>query len=290
VIVPQEAKGERLDRYLATVSGLSRSRFDSLSVLLDGRPAKAATRLRGGEELEWTVPEPVPAAPVPQDLPLAVLYEDRDLIAVNKAAGVVVHPAAGNRDGTLVNALLHHVKDLGGVGGELRPGIVHRLDKDTTGVLVVAKNDRALEGLQEQFASREVEKLYLALVAGAPAAEGTFRTLYGRHPRNRLKFSGRVKSGKPAVTHWRVTKSFDSASRVEVVLETGRTHQIRVHFAEGGFPLLGDTLYGRKSEVIARQALHAWKLAFEHPRTGKKVRLTAPVPDDFTAAERALGS
>ncbi len=290
MIVPQEAKGERVDRFLATVSCLSRSRFDALRVLLNGAPAKASTRLRGGEELEWSVPEPVPAVPVAQDLPLEVLYEDRDLIAVNKAAGIVVHPGAGNREGTLVNALLHHVRDLGGVGGELRPGIVHRLDKDTTGVLVVAKNDRALEALQKQFASRSVEKIYLALVAGAPPPSGSFRTLYGRHPKNRLKFSGRVKRGKPAVTHWRVTGAFGPASRVEVVLETGRTHQIRVHFAEGGFPLLGDTLYGRKSDVIARQALHAWKLALKHPRTGKALKLTAPVPEDFAAAEHALRS
>jgi 23S rRNA pseudouridine1911/1915/1917 synthase len=288
VTVPPDARGERLDRYLATVSGLSRSRFDALKVHLDGKPAKAATRLKGGETLEWTVPPPVCAKPVAQDLPLEVLYQDRDLVAVNKAAGVVVHPGAGNREGTLVNALLHHVKDLGGVGGELRPGIVHRLDKDTTGVLVVAKNDRALERLQAQFSSREVTKTYLALVHGKPSDEGTFRTLYGRHPRNRLKFSAKLKRGKSAVTHWRVTRRLSGAARVEVTLETGRTHQIRVHFAEAGFPLLGDTLYGRKSSVIHRQALHAWRLEFEHPRTGKKISLEAPVPKDFIAAEEAL--
>ncbi len=288
MIVPPTARGERLDKFLAEVSGLSRARVQTIEVRLDGRPAKPATRLKGGETLEWTVPEPVAAKPVAQDLPIEVLHEDRDLIVLDKAAGIVVHPGAGNLDGTLVNALLHHVKDLEGIGGELRPGIVHRLDKDTTGVLVVAKNERALEKLQEQFASREVEKLYLALVRGAPPDEGTFRSLYGRHPKNRLKFSGRVKRGKPAVTHWKVTKRFDDASRVEVVLETGRTHQIRVHFAEAGFPLLGDTLYGKKSDVIARQALHAWKLAFRHPRTGKLLKLTAPIPADLRLAEENL--
>jgi 23S rRNA pseudouridine1911/1915/1917 synthase len=288
VIVPPAARGERLDKFLAEVSGLSRARVQTIEVRLDGRAAKPSTRLKGGETLEWTVPEPVAAKPLAQDLPIEVLHEDRDLIAINKAAGVVVHPGAGNLDGTLVNALLHHVKDLEGIGGELRPGIVHRLDKDTTGVLVVAKNERALEKLQQQFASREVEKLYLALVRGAPPDEGTFRTLYGRHPKNRLKFSGRVKRGKTAVTHWKVTKRFADASRVEVVLETGRTHQIRVHFAEGGFPLLGDTLYGKRSDVIARQALHAWKLAFRHPRTGKLLNLTAPIPADFESAEENL--
>lgn len=288
--VPPDARGERLDRYLATVSGLSRARVQSLQVLLDGKPAKPATRLRGGETLEWTVPELKPATPQAQELPLEVLYEDRDLIAVNKAAGVVVHPGAGNHDGTLVNALLHHVKDLGGVGGELRPGIVHRLDKDTTGVLVVAKNDRALEGLQAQFASRAVEKLYLALVQGAPEPEGTFSTLYGRHPKNRLKFSSRVKRGKSAVTHWRVTAQYAEAARVEVVLETGRTHQIRVHFADGGHPLLGDPLYGKKSKVISRQALHAWRISFKHPHTKKTLKLEAPVPEDFVSAEAQLDS
>jgi 23S rRNA pseudouridine1911/1915/1917 synthase len=226
---------------------------------------------------------------VPQALPLEILYEDRDLVAINKQPGMVVHPGAGNRDGTLVNALLHHVKDLSGVGGVLRPGIVHRLDKDTSGVMVVAKSADALEALHESFASREVEKVYLALVHGHPAKEGTFRTLHGRHPKNRLKFTGRLKRGKTAVTHWRVLESLNDAAKVEVTLETGRTHQIRVHFAEAGFPLLGDTLYGRrKTNIIARQALHAWRLAFIHPRSGSWVKLTAPVPMDFENAEEQL--
>ena len=289
MIVPPEARGERLDLFLSKVAGLSRARAQALidqgHALLDGKAAKPAVRLRGAEAVTWSIPAPVAATPVAQE----VLFEDRDLIAINKAAGIVVHPGAGNRDGTLVNALLHHVKDLGGVGGELRPGIVHRLDKDTTGVMVVAKNDQALEALQQQFASRDVQKLYLALVHGQPTDQGTFRTLYGRHAKNRLKFSGKVKTGKSAVTHWQVQRRFATAALVEVGLETGRTHQIRVHFAEAGFPLLGDALYGRrKTDVIARQALHAWKIAFRHPRTKKAVKLEAPWPADFTAALKKL--
>jgi 23S rRNA pseudouridine1911/1915/1917 synthase len=289
IVVPPEARGERLDRYLTGVTQLSRARVQALAITVNDAPAKLSLRLKGGERIAWVAPEPVTAELRPQDLPLDVLHEDKDLIAINKPAGLVVHPGAGNRDGTLVNALLHHVKDLAGVGGVLRPGIVHRLDKDTSGVMVVAKNDKALEGLQKAFASREVEKIYLALVHGHPPSEGTFRTLYGRHPKNRLKFTGRVKRGKTAVTHWRVVEKLPEASKVEVTLETGRTHQIRVHFAEAGFPLLGDALYGRrKTEVIARQALHAWKLAFIHPRSGRWVKLTAPVPMDFLTAEERL--
>jgi 23S rRNA pseudouridine1911/1915/1917 synthase len=286
IVVPPEARGERLDVFLTRVTGLSRARAQALEVRLNGAPVKASFRLRGGEQLAWETLKPVEAELKPQDLPLDVLYEDKDLIAINKPPGLVVHPGAGNRDGTLVNALLHHVKDLAGVGGVLRPGIVHRLDKDTSGVMVVAKNDRALDALQKAFASREVEKIYLALVVGQPADTGTFHTLYGRHPKNRLKFSGRVKRGKTAVTHWRVVERKGPLAQVEVQLETGRTHQIRVHFAEAGFPLLGDDLYGgkkAKTEAIGRQALHAWKLSFSHPRTGKPVKLEAPIPDDLSA-------
>jgi 23S rRNA pseudouridine1911/1915/1917 synthase len=202
---------------------------------------------------------------------------------------MVVHPAAGNWTGTLVNALLHKVTDLEGVGDALRPGLVHRLDKETTGCVVVAKTAAALTRLQASFKSRDVEKLYLAIVRGAPPDEGTFSTLHGRHPRNRKKFSGKVREGKPAVTHFRTLARADKVALVEATLETGRTHQIRVHFAEAGYPLLGDALYGVKSEAISRQALHAWKLAFPHPRTGKRLQLEAPLPDDFSRALKTLG-
>jgi 23S rRNA pseudouridine1911/1915/1917 synthase len=206
----------------------------------------------------------------------------------------VVHPGAGHASGTLVNALLHRVKDLAGVGGELRPGIVHRLDKDTTGCLVVAKHEKALVALQKAFKTRAVEKTYLALVHGKPKAEARLETLYGRHPVHRQRFTGKVKEGKPALTVYRVLEQFDGAALVEVELHTGRTHQIRVHLAEAGHPLLGDTVYGagRKAkglvaeaqEALGRQALHAWKLVLPHPRTGKALHLEAPLPEDFTAA------
>ncbi len=288
-----------MDQYLARAfPDLTRSRIQGLiedgHVLADGRPAKRALRLRGGELLSLHVPAPVPAVPVAEELPLAVLHEDRDLVVVDKAAGMVVHPGAGHASGTLVNALLHRVKDLAGVGGELRPGIVHRLDKDTTGCLVVAKNEQALVALQKSFKTRAVQKTYLALVHGVPPAEGRIETLYGRHPIHRQRFTGKVKEGKPAITVYRVLEAFDGAALVEVDLLTGRTHQIRVHLAEAGHPLLCDTLYGagRKAkgpaagaqERLGRQALHAWRLAFEHPRTGKALALEAPVPEDFSAA------
>jgi 23S rRNA pseudouridine1911/1915/1917 synthase len=195
----------------------------------------------------------------------------------------------------VINALLHHVDDLLGVGGTLRPGLVHRLDKDTSGVMVVAKNDAALKVLQAAFKEREVEKVYLALVVGSPPLdEGTFETYYGRDPKHRMRFSGKVPSGKPAITHFEVKKRFARSSLVEVRLETGRTHQIRVHFTEAGYPLFGDELYGPKSaqrpEVIGRQALHAWKLTFAHPRSGVVKTYTAKPPKDFVAAQKVLAA
>ncbi len=287
-----------MDQYLARAfPDLTRSRIQGLidagHVLSDGQPVKTARRLRGGELLTLPVPAPVPAVPLAEELPLAVLHEDKDLVVVDKAAGMVVHPGAGHASGTLVNALLHRVKDLAGVGGELRPGIVHRLDKDTTGCLVVAKNEQALVALQKSFKTRAVEKTYLALVHGAPPAEGRIETLYGRHPIHRQRFTGKVREGKPAITAYRTLETFDGAALVEVDLFTGRTHQIRVHLAEAGHPLLGDALYGagRKAKGLAaeaqermgRQALHAWRLAFAHPRTGKALKLEAPIPEDLAA-------
>jgi 23S rRNA pseudouridine1911/1915/1917 synthase len=290
-------RGERVDRFLAArLTHLSRSRVQQLidegHVTRAGKPVKASARLEGSERFEVVEPPPTPATPLAEALPLEVLHEDRDVLVLNKAAGMVVHPGAGHRGGTLVNALLHHVADLQGVGGELRPGIVHRLDKDTSGVMVIAKTEQALATLQKAFAARTVEKTYLAIVAGEPDAEGTFRTLHGRHPVDRKRFSGRVKSGKPAVTHWKVRERLARATLVEVSLETGRTHQIRVHFSEAGYPLLGDELYGsrlsRQLAPEARLALHALKLAFPHPRTGKLLSVSAPVPADLEATRRAL--
>ncbi len=295
--VPSEALGTRVDQFIArTRPELSRSRVQALieagHVRIDGKPLKASLRLQGGEPIELEVPALVSAHPVAEDLPLSVIFQDKDIAVLDKAAGMVVHPGAGHHEGTLVNALLHHMKDLAGVGGVLRPGLVHRLDKDTSGIMVVAKHDKALRALQAAFKSRSVEKIYLALVLGQPPLKGTFSTLHGRHPKHRTRFTGKVASGKPAITHYKVTKRFADASLVEVVLETGRTHQIRMHFAEAGFPLISDALYGPKKaqrpELIGRQALHAWKLSFAHPRTGKALSFTAPLPKDFKAAEKRL--
>ncbi len=297
---PAEARGERVDQHLARAfPELTRSRIQGLiedgHVLVDGKPAKAALRLKGGELLSLHIPAPVPAVPLAEELPVEVLHEDRDLIVVNKAAGMVVHPGAGHASGTLVNALLHRIQDLKGVGGELRPGIVHRLDKDTTGCLVVAKHEQALVALQKAFKTRAVEKTYLALVHGHPKKpEARIETLYGRHPVHRQRFTGKVKEGKTAITVYRVKELFEGAALVELDLLTGRTHQIRVHLAEAGHPLLCDTLYGagrkgkggvaQAQEALGRQALHAWRLAFDHPRTGKRLTLEAPLPEDLEAA------
>ncbi len=296
-------RGERLDRAIAsTLPELSRSRVQGLleadRVRVDGKPARASLRLKGGETLEVSVPPPEPAIPEAEDLPLTVLHEDRDLLVIDKPAGVVVHPAAGHARGTLVNALLHHVRGLSGVGGVLRPGIVHRLDKETSGCIVVAKNDATLRALQREFQARTVEKTYLALVHGHPPATGRLATLHARHPRDRKRFTGRTKNGKPAVTTWRVRALVHGAAFLEVGLETGRTHQIRVHLSELGHPLLGDVLYGgtRKGDArvkavqarLGRQALHAWRLVFPHPRTGKPVRCEAPIPADLASALESL--
>jgi 23S rRNA pseudouridine1911/1915/1917 synthase len=291
------AAGERIDQFVAgRVPELSRSRVQALiaseAVRVDGRAVRASHRLRGSELIELEVPDAQPAELVAEQLPLSLLYQDRDIVVLDKAAGMVVHPGAGHASGTLVNALLHHVGDLQGIGGAMRPGLVHRLDKDTSGVLVIAKNDRSLAALQEGFKSREVEKTYVALVYGQPPEEGTFDTLHGRHPTNRLKFTAKVRVGKRAVTHFRVTRRFSLGARVEVRLETGRTHQIRMHFAEAGFPLFGDSVYGSASSkrvgVIDRQALHAFRLSFRHPRTGRALSFEAPLPADLELAERRL--
>jgi 23S rRNA pseudouridine1911/1915/1917 synthase len=279
---------------------LSRARVQRLveagHVRVDGRAAKPAARLGGGERIEVLVPPPEPSGLVAQNLPLAVLHEDRDLLVLDKAAGMVVHPARGAPHSTVVNALLHRL----GAGGEVpRLGLVHRLDRETSGCLVVARTEAALAALQAQFKARTVEKVYLALCHGAPAVEGRFDTPYGRHPRDRTRFTGRVRSGRRAATAYRVLERFEGASLLEVRLETGRTHQIRVHLAEAGHPLLHDAVYGglrrearlapdhpvrRAAGAVGRQALHAARLALDHPRTGRRMTFEAPVPDDLARA------
>lgn len=288
-ITPANA-GERLDHFLtAALPQFTRSRLQNLTrdehILLNGAVAKPGAKLRAGDRITLQEPPPRPAEPQAEEIPLQVLYEDDDLIVINKAAGIVVHPAAGNWEGTLVNALLHHCGTLSGLGGEERPGIVHRLDKDTSGCLVAAKSDLAYQTLVRQFAGREVTKIYLALAAGRfPLRSGSIRAPIERHPVNRKQMAvveeGR---GRAAHTDWRVLQELPAGTLVECTLHTGRTHQIRVHLKHLGHPLLGDEVYGRKAG-FPRQMLHAWQLGFAHPRTGAPLHLVAPLPEDFRAA------
>lgn len=292
--------GERLDRYIAiALPELSRSAVQRLldegEITVNGAPGRAAYKVRVGDALYVRIPPPQPTYLEAEALPLEVLYEDSDILVLNKAPGMVVHPGAGNPSGTLVNALLAHIPDLEGIGGELRPGIVHRLDKDTSGVLIVGKHDRALRGLQRQFKQRSVEKTYLALVIGRlEPAEGIIEAPIGRHRIHRQKMAVTAE-GKPARTRWRVTQRFrDSAGRVysllEVNLLTGRTHQIRVHLAWLGYPLVGDPVYGPARQPLAcpRQFLHAQRLAVQHPLTGAPLEFVAPLPADLEVVLRSL--
>jgi 23S rRNA pseudouridine1911/1915/1917 synthase len=301
--VPAELAGARLDVALARLAtDLSRARVQRLiaegHVRLAGRVAKAAARLRDGDVLEVTVPPPEPSGLVAQELPLSVLYEDRDLVVLDKAAGMVVHPARGAPHSTVVNALLHRLG--GGRGGLPRLGLVHRLDRDTSGCLVVAQTEAALAALQAQWKGRSVEKAYLALCHGALAPEGRLDTPFGRHPRDRTRFTGRLASARRAVTEWRTIERFGRGASLALVrLHTGRTHQIRVHLAEAGHPLLADLVYGGRrrearlpaaspvrmaAEAAGRQALHASRLSFDHPRTGERLSFEAPLPRDLAQA------
>ena len=298
--------GWRLDRALAAaVPTMSRERLKSLvksgALQTKGRPVRdPALKVRGDEEFRLSVPEPTPAHNVPQDIPLRIVFEDEHLLVVDKPAGLVVHPAAGNPDGTLVNALLHHCGgSLSGIGGVARPGIVHRIDKDTSGLLLVAKTDVAHEGLAKQFAAHSIERRYLALVNGVPkTAEGIVDAPLARSSTNRKKISIVEGSrGKRAVTHWRRLRILREAALVECRLETGRTHQVRVHMASLGYPLLGDPVYGRsgknnrellKSLNFYRQALHAAELGFTHPVTKHRLSFASGMPADMQELFTAL--
>jgi len=278
----------RLDAWLAeAVPEHSRSRWQSLIkdglVTVNGAPCKANQKLRAGDRVEWTVPEPVAAEPQAEEIPLNILYEDRDLIVINKPAGLVVHPAAGNETGTLVNALLHHCADLTGIGGEKRPGIVHRLDKDTSGVMVVAKNEKAMNSLSAQFKERDTQKEYVTVVKGVPfPPRGTVETTIGRHPVHRKKMAANVRGGREAVSQYETVEAFTDAALLRVKIETGRTHQIRVHMAHIKHPVIGDEVYGRGFRIKApRQMLHAAKLSLIHPKTRKRLTFEAPLPADM---------
>ena len=294
-VAPEHA-GERLDRYLAAVvPGQSRSQLQRLiesgCVQVAGRRARANLPVQPGDRIGVEIPEPAPATPQPEDLPIPVLYEDGDLIVVDKPAGMVVHPSAGHAGGTLVNALLHHVEDLSGVGGELRPGIVHRLDKGTSGVMVVAKHDRAHEALARQFHDREVEKAYVALVWGVVHAGRRIDLPIGRDPADRQKMSARARRARAAVTRITYAEHLRGVTYCGVAIATGRTHQIRVHLSAIGHPIVGDATYGgvrtrvaadlRPVLLLKRPFLHAARLQFAHPADGRRMSFEAPLPDDL---------
>jgi 23S rRNA pseudouridine1911/1915/1917 synthase len=314
ISVPPEASGQRLDQYLtANIPEVSRARVQQLiekgDVLVNEQPAKASLRLRGDERIVVTEPvAPPPLRALPEEIPLDIVYEDDDLAIVNKPAGMMVHAGAGATEaarnrGTLVNALLHHFQTLSGVGGELRPGIVHRLDRGTSGLMVVAKNDEAHRRLARQFSGREVHKTYVALVHGWPKKDrGTIQSPISRDEQRRTRMTTRRSGGREAVTHYVVTRKIDSPygkfALVELRIETGRTHQIRVHMSSLGHPVVGDTVYGAPQEIrtesgkrraagspatiaLGRNFLHSAKLELVHPRTGQRLSLVRGLPEEL---------
>jgi 23S rRNA pseudouridine1911/1915/1917 synthase len=294
-------QGRRLDQFLSETNlNLSRSQAKSLiekhHIFLNQKPTKPSAHIKTGDIVSGTLPEPSPLSLIPEPIPLTILYEDSSIIVIDKPSGMVVHPAYGNPSGTLVNALLYYCKDLAGINGVLRPGIVHRLDKDTSGVMVVAKDDEAFHQLTKQFKNRTVEKIYWAIVYGRFSQnEGLIDSAIGRHPSERKRMSTRTKKGRTAITRWKRVEEFDSCTLLEISPQTGRTHQIRVHLSSIGHPIFGDPLYGRKGRPGAihdpvlkecvkrmnRQALHAHRLEFTHPRTGERVQFVSPIPQDM---------
>jgi len=293
-VVVQNGAGQRLDLFLTRhlqKEGFTRSRLQQLiksgHVLVNGHEAKVKYAVHDGDQLTIDVPPPVPVDLVAEPVHFVPLFEDQDLIVLSKPPDTVVHPACGNYSATLVHGLLHHCEELSGINGEMRPGIVHRLDKDTSGIMVVAKSDFAHHALVDQFKARQVTKIYRAIVDGVPSRQsGTIDLPIDRHPVNRKKMAVR-EQGRTAVTHWRVLEEFALGfAYLEVRLETGRTHQIRVHMAASGFPIAGDEVYGRKNSKypqlgIGRQCLHAHTLAFLHPRTGQPLEFVAPLWEDM---------
>ena len=285
----EEDTDVRLDKYLADTHDLSRSRVQQLvkegRIMVDGKPVKGSFKLKKDQVIECDIPEDREIDVLPQDIPLDILYEDSDIIVVNKGQGMVVHPAPGVYEGTLVNALLYHCKDLSGINGYIRPGIVHRIDKDTTGCIVACKNDLAHESIARQLEDKTCHREYQAIVMGnIPHDDGLIDAPIGRDPRDRQRMTVTEKNSREARTHFHVRERFYSATWVECTLETGRTHQIRVHTAALGHPIAGDTVYGSEKNTLglSGQCLHAMVLGFIHPRTGEYLEFSAPLPPYFT--------
>ena len=292
-----EHEDQRIDRYLtAMLPEQSRSFFQKLIrdgfVIVNHIIVKVNYRLKTGDVIEIDIPDAVPTEIVPENIPLDILYEDDDLLIVNKPKGMVVHPAVGHSTGTLVNAIMYHCQgNLSGINGEIRPGIVHRIDKDTTGSLIICKNDEAHRNIAEQIKEHSVTRRYVGVVAGTFSEEsGTVEGAIGRHPNDRKRMTINEKNGKPAVTHYRVLQTLKGASFMEFELETGRTHQIRVHMASISHPLLGDTVYGNSKNPykLQGQALHARTIGFIHPTTGEYIEVSAPIPEYMTELVRKL--
>lgn len=292
---------ERLDLFISARAGVSRSSAQRLIrqalVQINSHPVKASYRLRVGDIIELRIPEEPKTTLLPEDIPLDVIHEDRHIIAINKPAGIVIYPAAGHRSGTLLNGLIARCDKLASAGSPLRPGVVHRIDKDTSGAILFAKDDNAYHELARQFQEREIQKTYLALVFGNPRHDaGNIRSEIGRSLSDRKKMSIRTRRGKEAITEYEVLKRFSAAALVRVLLITGRTHQIRVHFSSFGHPVLGDSTYGRKAAVeigrttvrFKRQMLHAHQITFRHPASGKRIEVSAPLPEDMKKAITAL--
>src|SRR5438067_8052029 len=291
LIVSGEQARQRLDRFLAqALPTFSRARLQTLIrdgfVLLNGKPSRPRDLVRTGDTVELQEPELEKVEAQPEQMQLDVIFEDDDLLVLNKPAGIVMHPGAGHQAHTLVNALLAHCANLSGIGGKERPGIVHRLDKETSGALVIAKNDATHRDLSSQFAARTMTKIYLALVTGTlRKTSGVIDKAIARHPVHRQRMSIARRQGRSAKTEYRVLRSSGDVSLVECTLHSGRTHQIRVHLHDLGHPVLGDRLYGgKRAGDFPRQMLHAWKLSFHHPRTGEPMNFTAPIPSDFEDA------
>ena len=292
-----EHEDQRIDRYLTEMlPEQSRSFFQKLIrdgfVMVNHIIVKVNYRLKTGDVIEIDIPDAVPTEIVPENIPLDILYEDDDLLIVNKPKGMVVHPAVGHSTGTLVNAIMYHCQgNLSGINGEIRPGIVHRIDKDTTGSLIICKNDEAHRNIAEQIKEHSVTRRYVGVVAGTFSEEsGTVEGAIGRHPNDRKRMTINEKNGKPAVTHYRVRQTLKGASFMELELETGRTHQIRVHMARISHPLLGDTVYGNSKNPykLQGQALHARTIGFIHPTTGEYIEVSAPIPEYMTELVRKL--